>query len=399
MTVRLDRTSHTSHSVQPAPRRFSRFVCLVICVSLVLTALPGYARPVRAGELEDKREQLDRVNREIERYRQQIQRTRGQEKSLLTELKRLEQELEKAQNNLKYIEARLQSTQRAISETENGLKETEEELRKRNDLLKNRLKWLYKVGPIGYIEVILGAVDVQDLLSRFEMVRSIVKHDVSLATDIKQQEQEYRDKKEELEERRDELESLKGQVALKREQVTSRAADREQFLAQVKKERSEYEKALDELEELSEQLVEIIKDLQAKEGFRRIGPLNMLWPAKGAVTSRFGMRRHPILRTMRMHSGIDIGASRGSSVLAAEAGAVLHAGLLGGYGKAIIIDHGGGVSTLYAHCDTLLVSSGQVVDRGFVIGRVGSTGLSTGPHLHFEVRVNGAPNDPLKWLK
>ncbi|MGE5484549.1 MAG: murein hydrolase activator EnvC family protein [Ignavibacteriales bacterium] len=372
--------------------------CAALCLSL-LAAVPVVTSNIaRAGELEDRRQELDRVNQEIERYRQAITQKQGQEKSLLSELKRLETQLQAAQNDLAYLETRLQSTERAIAESEVTLKETEQALTKRTDLLQRRLTWLYKVGPMGYLEVILGSANIQDFLSRFEMVRAVINQDVSLAADLKEDKQDLEAQKAALEEKRSQLSSLKTQTALKREQVTSRTAERQQFLKQVTKEKSEYEKALDELEELSERLTQVIKDLQAKQSYKPGGPISMMWPARARISSPYGMRKHPITKTYRMHSGIDIAAARGTNILAAEAGIVLHAGLLGGYGKAIIIDHGNGVSTLYGHCDTLLVSVDQTVQKGFLIGKVGSTGLSTGPHLHFEVRVNGATKDPMAYL-
>ena len=123
------------------------------------------------------------------------------------------------------------------------------------------------------------------------------------------------------------------------------------------------------------------------------------WPAQGPTTSRFGMRVHPITGQRRQHTGLDIGAPASAPVRAAGGGTVSVAGVLGGLGKAVTIDHGDGVSTLYAHQSSLAVRTGQRVAAGAVIGRVGSSGLSTGPHLHFEVRVNGDARDPLGWLR
>jgi murein DD-endopeptidase MepM/ murein hydrolase activator NlpD len=121
-------------------------------------------------------------------------------------------------------------------------------------------------------------------------------------------------------------------------------------------------------------------------------------PADGPITSGYGYRVHPIFGTRRLHTGIDFGGGYGAPIFAAESGTVISAGSRGGYGNAIVIDHGGGTTTLYAHQSRFAVSGGAQVSRGQVIGYIGSTGYSTGPHLHFEVRINGATTDPAPYL-
>ncbi|HEY6357291.1 MAG TPA: M23 family metallopeptidase, partial [Vicinamibacterales bacterium] len=125
---------------------------------------------------------------------------------------------------------------------------------------------------------------------------------------------------------------------------------------------------------------------------------HFIWPAQGPMVSGFGMRWHPILGGYRMHTGIDIAAPYGAPIIASDAGVVLFVGWYGGYGNTVIVDHGSGYSTLYAHCSAILVNQGQNVARGQAIARVGATGYATGPHLHFEIRVNGVPVNPMSRL-
>ena len=186
-----------------------------------------------------------------------------------------------------------------------------------------------------------------------------------------------------------------------RELLDGQKLEKKEILGSVQQERAAYERALAELEENSRQLEAMIRKMQGGDDSEALGTGVYTWPTPGYtnITSAYGMRFHPILKTRKMHTGVDIGAPMSATIVAADSGKVIHAGWMGGYGQVLVVDHGNGISTLYAHQSAFLVSNGQTVNRGDPIGKVGSTGWSTGPHLHFEVRINGSYTDPMPYIQ
>ncbi|HBS58710.1 MAG TPA: peptidase M23, partial [Firmicutes bacterium] len=182
--------------------------------------------------------------------------------------------------------------------------------------------------------------------------------------------------------------------------VDAKRREQQNMLDNVLTEKNTAEQAYAELEETSRNIERMIQQMQNPAANRAQARASgvLIWPAAGQITSPFGWRMHPVFGTQKFHTGIDIGADYGDAVAAADSGVVIHADWLGGYGKAVIIDHGNGLQTLYAHNSELLVYEGQAVRKGQTISRVGSTGYSTGPHLHFEVRQNGTPTNPMAYL-
>ncbi|HVM14572.1 MAG TPA: peptidoglycan DD-metalloendopeptidase family protein [Egibacteraceae bacterium] len=178
-------------------------------------------------------------------------------------------------------------------------------------------------------------------------------------------------------------------------EIRTDRARRQRLLRQLKKEQAKYTKRAQALQAESDALLQELGKYRYVGGAP--GSKDLLWPTDGALTSGFGYRTHPIFKTRRMHAGIDIPAPTGQPIFAAADGVVSSAGVRGGYGNVVVIDHGEGLSTVYAHQSRMTVSTGEDVDAGDVIGHVGSTGWSTGPHLHFEVRLGGTPVDPMEW--
>ncbi len=198
-----------------------------------------------------------------------------------------------------------------------------------------------------------------------------------------------------LEAKRGELEQYRLEVEARRREVASELETATALLAQVNQEIAEFEGEITALEKESD---EIAAELAAKQTGGSDSPGIIGWPVNASVGSGFGYRIHPIFGTKKLHTGIDLNAGAGTPILASESGTVIMARTYGGYGRAVVIDHGGGLSTLYAHQSSIVVSEGQRVARGDVIGYVGCTGYCTGPHLHFETREWGTPVDPMKYL-
>jgi len=377
-----------------------RRVSVVILVAVLCVALlagPGMGADLR-DQLERQQAELDRIQREIDAKSRLLQEAEKRERSLWSQLQEVERQLARQQSELEAIEAELRRTEAELTRTSEILVRTEAELQRKDEYLAQRVRALYIHGPIGYLEVLLGATSFGDLLSRAEYLGAIIAQDIKLLEEVKVQKRLYEEEKARWEAQKRRLELLRADAQAKKRQIEASIASRRQLLERIQRDQKEYRQALDELEAMSQKLVKVIQELQEKIRRQRNRGLAMIWPYKGTITSYFGPRYHPILKEMRNHTGLDIATPWGVPVVAAEEGVVIYSGWLGGYGNTVIIDHGNGVSTLYAHNSKLLVFYGQEVDRGQRIALSGSTGFSTGPHVHFEVRVDGAPVNPLSFL-
>mgnify|MGYP000851228654 CR=1 FL=1 len=372
-----------------------RFMGLLLVLVVLLTGT------VFADELGQKYDEFQRIRDQIRQTEGRLSTVRRQERSVLDELSILEERLERNQEELSRLEREIAVTEGNIRETTKALAEAEAELERQIEILGCRLRALYENGTVTYMEVLLSAADFSDFLNRADLMQEIISQDVELLESIQRKREEIAQKKIELEEQREQLLTLQDKTLAKQAQVEADAAQRERLLEKIQSEKDLYEAALDELERTSRQLEELIWRLQQESGGEAlVGKGGMQWPTGPSrrITSEFGMRSHPVFGGNRMHSGLDIAAPHGQPIFAAAAGKVLVSGVQGGYGNTVVLDHGGGISTLYGHASSLLVQPGQVVARGQTIARIGSTGVSTGPHVHFEVRVNGTPVNPRDWL-
>lgn len=377
----------------------ARVLGVLLLLSLVLVAVPAGPALGAPNEIDQRIDELDQMKAEIEELLRQLASKKSAEKSVLAELDKLERQLSIAAKELSYIEVQMSVTGDKIAETRAEVAEMEQKLESQKAAFDSRLVSMYKAGRVSYVDILLTSGSLSEFMSRLHYLRQIAVQDTGLISEYAANHAALLVKQEELEEHAAELTGLKASQELKSAEVTSRSRDREGYLAGVQADKGRLEQSLDQMEKEADALNKVIADLQAKGQKPQAHTLKMVWPVSGGwISSYYGNRYHPILRYYRWHSGIDYAADSGKPILAMEDGTVILAGTNGGYGNCVIIDHGGGVSTLYGHASKILVKKGQDVIKGQTVALVGSTGLSTGPHLHFEVRVKGETQDPLTWL-
>ena len=366
---------------------------------LVVVILFNFTVVFADAKVDELKKKKDSTTQEIEQKKKEMKALEGQTKDVSAEIEKLDKEMDLAVVELDKVKEDLKELNINIDKTVKELEEAEENIKEKQDVFNSRLKVMYKNGSVGYLEVLLSSANIGDFLSRKEMIQSIANHDVDLLKYMKEQRNIINKKNTELRAQRVSVEAIRSQMEKREMDLAKATRSKENLMRGLEKDLNTAEKEHDNLNKLAKSIEsEIVKRQRVTAPY---SGGTMGWPVPGhtRISSPFGNRIHPIFNTNKFHSGIDIPAPTGTNVVAASDGTVIYSGTLGGYGKAIMVDHGGGVVTLYGHNSSLSVGEGARVSRGSVIARVGSTGYSTGPHVHFEVRKNGSYVDPISWLR
>jgi len=360
--------------------------------------------------LDQRREQLEEAREESRDVRGQLSASQQHRRGLTAEVRLLQFDLAAAQARLAEVEAALEVARDELARWTRRLDRARADLLARQDLLNAKAANAYILGPAAYAEALLGADDLGSMADRTFYVERVLTVDVDLLAGVRVSRELVATRQDRMGVYEDNVAERFRAVRRHTERIAAMKARQEALLEQIDLEIEYTAEALGDLNSARERYEDAVAQLEAESariqgliqgsgstGSGRYGG-EFFWPTNGPIVSGFGYRTHPVYGTTRFHAGVDIDGACGQAIFAAEKGTVLSAGYNGGYGNATVIDHGGGLSTLYAHQSSIGVSSGQKVGRGQQIGLVGTTGLSTGCHLHFEVRINGEPVDPVPYL-
>lgn len=423
------------HTDATRPGRWRQLATAVCAVAMLLPAAG-----VLAAE-SDPEQRLDEVREQMERARQGLEQVEQQRTVTLADLERIDAELREldarlaaaqaelaeAEGGLATAESRLTATTSELVATEDELARTRERLAGEREVFAERTRASYMHGSPALAGAVLDAGDIAEFGRSLAYVERIMAHDrdrVRLVTGLVREVEASSRDLEALQERqgreraaaqveRDQVAELVAAEQALHDQVAAERQRRTVVLARLDADRETYSQMVAALEAESAQLEEELRRLAeqeareaeaaaraARDRVERAGARTgrLARPADGPITSGYGWRTHPIHGSRRFHAGVDFGGGFGAPIYAAEDGTVVSAGWRGGYGRTVVVNHGGGLATLYAHQARFVVSAGQRVTRGQVIGAIGSSGLSTGPHLHFEVRVNGQHRNPMDYL-
>mgnify|MGYP005770782303 FL=1 len=368
------------------------FILFVVIISICICA---FAEDITGLQTESNEltEQINEANNQLKAVQDKLSKE-------MEELQQLDEQIAQSQTEYDNINTQVEDLMKQIEENEEKLDKTQKEFDNLQSLLDERLLATYKTPRLGYLQTILTADSITDMLSKYYNLKQLMEYDQKLIETVKQQKQEIETTKQILADKKKQVVADKQTQQKKAQVLSNTKKTREYYLSKLTDEERQLQSKIDEYNLQVAEIEAEIKMLALNSISSDYIGGAMLWPVPGhtKLTSLYGMRVHPITGAYKLHTGIDISAPLGTSFIAAANGIVTKATYNTAYGNMVIIDHGGGVQTLYAHGDQILVQLGQTVSAGTEVLKVGSTGYSTGPHAHFEIRINGQTVNPLNYL-
>ena len=392
-----------------------KLISSLLAVSLILVGtipvITTHTQAVSQADIDALKEQMEVISSEKEEIQNTIASLEGEHASVIAQKAALDEQNELARQEIELINEQIDIYDQIIANKQIELEEAEAEEAEQMEGFRSRMRSMEEKGTVSYLAILFEATSFSDLLSRIDIIREIMERDNELEENCIEARERVEEVKADYETTLSEQEAVKAELLEKKAQLESDIEAASQLLIELEDDIAEYEAFYAEKEaieaEVDAEIRELLAELEAQQAAAEAagqagnitGTGTYIWPLPGySPGSAYGWRLHPILGVMKFHAGEDIGAPSGTPILAADSGVAYPAVNPGGYGNYVLINHGDGRSTLYAHMTSYCVSYGETVTQGQVIGYVGSTGLSTGPHLHFEVRVNGNTTDPKSYF-
>ena len=374
----------------------------ILCgvLAFVILSFSIFSYVLAENENTDLQKQREDLQNQINDANGQLEDVQNELSENLQQVQKLDEKIESSNKELEEINTKISELQTSMNEVQAKLERAEENFNNQKEKLDNRLIAVYESSDTEYLDVILSSRSISEFLSNYFLITELAKHDTELLEDMQLKKNEIKRSKEKLEKDKKELSTIKANQSKTAKILENTKTVRENYISKLSNSEKEIQAKIDEYNAqfaaINAEILAMVKDGIAAE---YIGG-ELAWPVPGytRISSKYGMRTHPITGVYKLHTGTDISAPMGANFIAANDGIVTKAEYNGAYGNMVIIDHGGGVSTLYAHGSEILVQVGQNVKRGEPVLKVGSTGYSTGPHAHFEVRLNGVVTDPMPYI-
>ena len=379
---------------------------LAVMASLAVTSLPHIEAEAKTlTELQNERDQLSKQTKEAQQKLKEAQQKQADVEAEITAMDDVinaaQKELDSAQADLDDVTARLEASQKALEEA--NIKREQQFV-----TFSGRMRFFYENSQLSYLDILLQSEDFSDMLRRLQYIDDIMSYDQNLLTELTATQNEIKTRTEEIKVEKEQSEYLLGVAQEKMDSLDAIVAEKRRLVESYAQDEAKYNQLISSNEKASQEAQAMINKLLAESSSSKStyvytgGQLNWPVPSRAAssssLSSGYVTRSRPIGSGSEFHTGYDIPASYGSAVVAAEAGTVIYAGWMSGYGNTIMINHGNGLVTLYGHNSSLTVSKGDTVSRGQQVAKIGSTGNSTGNHCHFEVRVNGSHTNPEPYL-
>ena len=380
-------------------------LCIVLILLICFVTTFTYAENESENnttnlQTQDLQTQRDELQNQLSEANGELEEVQSNLSENLQQVEKLDEKIATAETQLEEQESKITELKDSINKIETELNTVTEKYEKQRKLFEQRLVATYESGETQYLDILLKSKSISDFLSSYYIITELAELDNDLISELEEKKKTIDLSRQKLENEKEELATIiENQTRLSRTLQNTKKM-RESFIEKLSDEEKNLQTKIDEINAQYEVVNKQILAL-AQQGIDTayIGG-ELAWPVPGytRITSKYAMRVHPITGQYKLHTGVDIGAPEGANFIAANDGIVTKAEYNTAYGKMVIIDHGGGISTLYAHGSEILVEVGQNVKRGETVLKVGSTGYSTGPHAHFEVRINGITTDPLPYI-